>query len=119
MAMDSDFFGGEQPDRGVRERIDHVPLPDGRIRIMRSYFVESVAPGGALVERQRQEILCEWEGDRWMVPGESGEIIDGYALCPRCARRVKSTRFWRRLFSPFLREDRQPQLPDPGRRLLR
>ena len=119
MAMDSDFFGGEQPDRGVRERIEHVPLPDGRIRIIARFHLESVAPGGMLVEREREEILCEWAGDRWMVPGESGEIIDGYALCARCAREVRNIRFWRRLFSPFLREDRLSPLPDPSRRLLR
>ena len=119
MAMDSDFFGGERPPGSRRVRIKHDLLPDGRIRIIRQHYAESVPPGGVLVEIEREEILCEWAGDRWMVPGESGEIIDGFALCPRCARRVKSVRFWRRLFSPFLREDRQLPLPDPGRRLPR
>ena len=119
MATDSDFFGGEPTQGLAKERIEHVPLPDGRMRIMRKNFVESVAPGGAIVERERQEILCEWAGDRWMVPGESGEIVDGWALCARCARRVRAIRFWQRLLSPFLREDRRAQLPDPGRRLPR
>ncbi len=121
MSADSEFFGGEQEQGMARERIDHVPLPDGRIRMMRSYFVESIAPGWMLVERVRQEILCEWAGDQWVTPGETGELIDGFVLCRRCARSLRSRLFWRKVFSPFLKKDTEAgqELPEPGRRLLR
>ena len=117
MAMDSDFFGGELPPGSRRVRIRHDPLPDGRIRIIRQHYAESVPPGGVLVEIEREEILCEWAGDQWMVPGESGEIIDGFALCAGCARRTRIIRLLRRLFSPFLRQDGQPPLGPTGRLL--
>ena len=119
MATDSDYFGGEPPQGFARERIDHVQLPDGRIRMIRRYYVESVPPGGMLVERERQEILCEWQGDQWVIPGENGEVIDGYVLCRRCSGTIRSKQFWRKIFGVFLKEEKIPKLPDPSRRLLR
>ncbi len=118
MAADSGFFGGEQQQGSIRVRIDHVPLPDGRIRMIQSYYLETIAPGGVLVERVRQEILCEWQGCQWVVPGATGEVIDGYVLCRKCSGGIRSRFFWRKIFSVFLKKDSLPELPYPGRRLI-
>jgi len=85
----------------IQRTIKTLSTPDGGTRVVESIAGEHVLPDGSLERFESERIMCEGCGQKWVIPGNNLNSLDGNIYCEDCIGKAGWKKFFRQFWTPF------------------